>query len=259
MHLKHVVVVQRRENKTLPGNLKRFFTIVSVGTERASEDNLNPKLNDFHMQMKLVTDCVGEGNILPLGFRFHPTDEELVLYYLKKKICGKRHITYCLGDVQNEHTREAVGQVDSREVSRSQMDNDSEGVAYQVLTDVPSGSFASGDEANQGLFLSQSSGRPQNNDSCLENQINGENEKGSHGEDWFTSALKSYLDSIPTTPVSEFDKGLVNPDFRFRTRGVAAGNPLALATTRRLAKFRVSFICLSLIGLLCAVLWAHVN
>lgn len=31
-----------------------------------------------------------DSKFFPPGFRFHPTDEELVLYYLKKKICGQR-------------------------------------------------------------------------------------------------------------------------------------------------------------------------
>uniref|UniRef100_A0A7N0TPJ3 NAC domain-containing protein n=1 Tax=Kalanchoe fedtschenkoi TaxID=63787 RepID=A0A7N0TPJ3_KALFE len=37
--------------------------------------------------------CSSRGNkkqVWPPGFRFHPTDEELVLYYLKRKVCGRR-------------------------------------------------------------------------------------------------------------------------------------------------------------------------
>ncbi|KZV28942.1 hypothetical protein F511_13737 [Dorcoceras hygrometricum] len=43
-------------------------------------------------------DCFGNGNIFPPGFRFHPTDEELVLFYLKGKICRKRYRDDVIGE-----------------------------------------------------------------------------------------------------------------------------------------------------------------
>ncbi|CAL9039344.1 unnamed protein product [Musa banksii] len=41
----------------------------------------------------------GNSNWWPPGFRFHPTDEEIVLYYLKRKICGRRFRLAMIGDV----------------------------------------------------------------------------------------------------------------------------------------------------------------
>ncbi|KAK4483971.1 hypothetical protein RD792_011182 [Penstemon davidsonii] len=45
------------------------------------------------------SDCLGDGKIFPPGFRFHPTDEEMVLYYLKKKICKKRLRLDVIGEI----------------------------------------------------------------------------------------------------------------------------------------------------------------
>ncbi|CAA0841990.1 NAC domain-containing protein 17 [Striga hermonthica] len=126
--------------------------------------------------------------------------------------------------------------------------NDLEGVAYQMWTDKQSCSFLSGAEANEGLFPSQSSGLlHQNQDNGLQNQSSGANENGSRKEDdgedsWFSSAVWSFLDTIPTTPASASENALVNRAFermscfgKVRINGrhmnVAAGN--ALATTRR--------------------------
>ncbi|KAL3504611.1 hypothetical protein ACH5RR_034452 [Cinchona calisaya] len=45
-----------------------------------------------------ISSCFGDGKIFPPGFRFHPTDEELVLYYLKRKMCRRRHRLDVIGE-----------------------------------------------------------------------------------------------------------------------------------------------------------------
>ncbi|EHA8590457.1 NAC domain-containing protein 17 [Cocos nucifera] len=43
--------------------------------------------------------ALGDPKWWPPGFRFHPTDEELVLYYLKRKVCRRRLRLPMIGDV----------------------------------------------------------------------------------------------------------------------------------------------------------------
>ncbi|XP_023515323.1 NAC domain-containing protein 17-like [Cucurbita pepo subsp. pepo] len=47
----------------------------------------------------LSRSSAGEDNGFPPGFRFHPTDEEIILYYLKRKICGRRIKLDIVGDI----------------------------------------------------------------------------------------------------------------------------------------------------------------
>lgn len=53
------------------------------------------------------------GSAWPPGFRFHPTDEELILYYLKKKICRKKLRLNIIAelDVYKWHPEELPGRV----------------------------------------------------------------------------------------------------------------------------------------------------
>ncbi|CAA0834950.1 NAC domain-containing protein 17 [Striga hermonthica] len=97
--------------------------------------------------------------------------------------------------------------------------NDPEGVAYRMWTDKQSCSVVNGAEANQGHFPSHSSGvLNQNQNSGFVNQSAGANEFGSRKEDdgtnsWFSSALWSFVESIPTTPAEASESALVNRAF----------------------------------------------
>ncbi|KAF8112868.1 hypothetical protein N665_0059s0006 [Sinapis alba] len=56
--------------------------------------------------------CLKEGKFNAPGFRFHPTDEELVMYYLKRKICKRKLRVNAIGvvDVYKLDPEELPGQ-----------------------------------------------------------------------------------------------------------------------------------------------------
>lgn len=41
--------------------------------------------------MGILFYLMAKKKLLPLGFRFTPMDEELVMYYLKRKVTGEKH------------------------------------------------------------------------------------------------------------------------------------------------------------------------
>ncbi|KAL8487013.1 hypothetical protein ACS0TY_023639 [Phlomoides rotata] len=149
--------------------------------------------------------------------------------------------------------------------------NNSDGISYQLLTDDQSCSVVTEPETNEGLFPSSTSGvLHQNRNNGFVNLSTGANEFGSSKQDdgtdsWLSSALWSFVESIPTTPASASESALVvNRAFErmssfsrvrlnARNLNVAAGN--ALATSRSSGKSRTSLICLSLIGVICSILW----
>ncbi|KAL8030337.1 hypothetical protein ABFS82_14G277400 [Erythranthe guttata] len=128
-------------------------------------------------------------------------------------------------------------------------------------------------EADQGWIPSSTSGvlhRNQNNgfvnDSAGANEIGGGKEDDGT-ESWFSSALWSFVESIPTTPASASEIASVNRAFermssfnRIRTNAtntnVAAGNYTSATSVK---KSRCGFLFFSLLGVMCAVLWVLIG
>ena len=59
----------------------------------------HPSIFPLIIMELLSRSSAGEDNGFPPGFRFHPTDEEIILYYLKRKICGRRIKLDIVGDI----------------------------------------------------------------------------------------------------------------------------------------------------------------
>ncbi|XP_073053148.1 NAC domain-containing protein 17-like [Primulina eburnea] len=143
--------------------------------------------------------------------------------------------------------------------------NDEYTTNSQLWTDEHGFSVFNAAEGNQGCIPSSTAGLiHQNRSNVFDTHFHGSNENGSNKQDdgtdsWFSSALWSFVESIPTTPASASDSALVNRAFErmssfsrvrlnARNSNVAAGN--GSATSR---KSRYGFLCFSLLGILCAV------
>ncbi|KAK1393056.1 NAC domain-containing protein [Heracleum sosnowskyi] len=82
-------------------------------------------------------------------------------------------------------------------------------------------------------------------------------------DSWFSTALWSFVDSIPTTPASASENALVNKAFeqmssfgRVKAK-TAAGNPTTCG--RRVQKFKGGMFSFSVIGVVCALLWVFIG
>lgn len=82
-------------------------------------------------------------------------------------------------------------------------------------------------------------------------------------DSWFSSALWSFVESIPTTPASASENALVTKAFermssfgRVKTK-TAAGNPTTCG--RRVQKFIGGMFSFSVIGVVCALLWVLIG
>ncbi|PIN25288.1 hypothetical protein CDL12_01970 [Handroanthus impetiginosus] len=151
---------------------------------------------------------------------------------------------------------------------QQQFNND--GISYETWTDEQIYNGVNSAEANHGFIPASTSGvlhENQNNGFVNHSAgmiANGSSKQDDGTDSWFSSALWSFVESIPTTPASASESALVNRAFErmssfsrlrinARNMNVAAGN--ASATSRTVGIFRTSFIILSLLGVMCAIIW----
>ncbi|KAG8369253.1 hypothetical protein BUALT_Bualt15G0132300 [Buddleja alternifolia] len=160
-----------------------------------------------------------------------------------------------------------------------QLDN-ANGINCQLWTDEQSCSVLTSAGADQDFIPLSNSGvvhRNQNQNQNLDfvNDSSGANEHNKQDDDgstdsWFSSALWSFVESIPTNPASASESALVNRAFervssfsrvRINARNmnvVGAGN-VSAASRCSSGKYRSGFVCFSLLGVFCAIVWVLIG
>lgn len=91
-----------------------------------------------------------------------------------------------------------------------------------------------------------------------------QDQEGVGGTSTFSSALWSFMDSIPSTPASACE-GPINRTFvrmssfsRIRFSGKADGTPVNTAVIAKKRGINRGFLLLSIVGALCAIFWVLV-
>ncbi|XP_042059212.1 NAC domain-containing protein 17-like [Salvia splendens] len=147
--------------------------------------------------------------------------------------------------------------------------NNINGISYQMSADGQSCSVVTEAHTNQGFVPPSTSGvLHQNPNYGFVNQNESSKQDNGGTDSWFSSALWSFVETIPTTPASASESALVNKAFermssfgRVRMNAgnlnVYAGN--AMATSRSSGKSRTGLVFLSLVGVMCAVLWMMIG
>ncbi|KAH6768322.1 hypothetical protein C2S51_013658 [Perilla frutescens var. frutescens] len=148
-----------------------------------------------------------------------------------------------------------------------QQSNNSNGTIDQLWRYEPTYSVVTTTEVNQGFNAPSTSGainQNQNQNNGFANHPAGGKENGRVKKDddidsRFSSAVWSFVESIPTTPASASEGVLVNWPFErmsdFNRVRVNAGNMSVAAASRNSGKSRIRFLCFSVLGVVCAILW----
>ncbi|XWS15332.1 hypothetical protein CRYUN_Cryun35bG0086800 [Craigia yunnanensis] len=135
----------------------------------------------------------------------------------------------------------------------------------QLQMDETSGSLWAHDQSGDVFIPSGSNlGNSSPTSGLVYNGINqDQGDKNSGGASWFSSALWSFVESIPTTPASASENPLVNRAFermssfsrlRLNARNTDASAVNGAATARRTST-NMGFFFISILGALCAILW----